>query len=47
MLSRDCDGCEQLHKCKIRFIQVEKNEFVYCPNGDRHLVDTKNGWIKK
>lgn len=41
MLSRDCDGCGLIYKCKIRYIQVRKGECVYCPNGDRHLVDSE------
>ena len=46
MLSRDCDGCTQQKLCKKRFIQVEKGNFVYCPDGDRHLVDCNIGCIK-
>jgi hypothetical protein len=39
MLSRDCDGCSQFRQCNRRFFLVKKDEFVYCPSGDRHLVD--------
>lgn len=39
MLSRNCDGCTQLHKCQIRFIQVKRGEKVYCPDGSAQLVD--------
>lgn len=44
-LSRDCDGCPLIRECKKRFITVEKGEFVYCPDGDRHLVDVKGEWL--
>ena len=39
MLSRNCDNCPLIKKCKIRFINVKKGEFVYCPDGSRQLVD--------
>lgn len=39
MLSRNCDGCINIQKCKIRFIQVKKGEFIYCIDGSRNLVD--------
>lgn len=39
MLSHDCVGCPEMRRCKIRFANVRKGEFVYCPDGDRHLVD--------
>jgi len=39
MLSRDCDGCTQLHVCNGRYQQVKKGEKVYCPDGTAHLVD--------
>lgn len=39
MLSKNCDGCPEIQKCKIRFINVKKGEFVYCKDGSRHLVD--------
>ncbi len=39
MLSRDCDGCTQLHVCNERFRRVGRNEKVYCPDGTAHLVD--------
>lgn len=42
MLSRNCDGCELQKACKVRFQNVKKNEFVYCPNGARELVDTED-----
>ncbi len=42
MLSRDCDGCpsKQIGGCSKRFRTVRIGEFVYCPNGDKHLVDS-------
>lgn len=43
MLSRDCDGCPHRKACHNRFIQVKKGEFVYCSDGDRHLVDEVYG----
>jgi hypothetical protein len=39
MLSRDCHGCPKTRECKIRFVNVKKGEFVYCPDGARNLVD--------
>lgn len=39
MLSRDCGNCINFQKCKIRFINVKKGEFVYCNDGSRHLID--------
>lgn len=39
MLSRCCDGCPEMNRCKKRFITVKKGEFVYCPDGSRNLVD--------
>ncbi len=39
MLSRDCDGCTQLHVCSGRYQLVKKGEKVYCPDGTAHLVD--------
>jgi hypothetical protein len=38
-LSRDCDGCTQLHICGERYKQVTKDGKVYCPDGTAHLVD--------
>lgn len=46
MLSRNCDGCTRLHKCQTRFIQAKKGDFVYCPDGSRHLVDVNEDWIR-
>ena len=39
MLSRDCDGCEQLKSCSSRYRRVSKGEKVYCHDGTAHLVD--------
>ena len=39
MLSRDCDGCTQLHVCIERYKLVKKDGNVYCPDGTAHLVD--------
>jgi hypothetical protein len=39
MLSKCCEGCGQMWDYKKRFAQVGKGEFVYCPTGDRYLVD--------
>ncbi len=39
MLSRDCDGCTQIHICSERYKQVARNGKVYCPDGTAHLVD--------
>lgn len=39
MLSRDCDGCARLRGCAVRFMLVRKDEYVYCEDGTRHLVD--------
>lgn len=39
MLSRNCDGCPEIQRCKIRFVNVKKGEFVYCKDGSRQLVD--------
>lgn len=47
MLSHDCHDCKQILSCKKRFVNVRKGEFVYCPDGDRHLVDIDEEWIKK
>ncbi len=41
MLSRDCDGCSQLHLCSQRYRKVSKDQKVYCPDGTAHLVDQK------
>lgn len=40
MLSLDCDGCILQNQCRHRFWNVKKGEFVYCPSGERHLVDS-------
>jgi hypothetical protein len=40
LLSRSCDGCELLQKCKIRFEGVKQGELVFCPDGTSHLVDS-------
>ena len=39
MLSRDCDGCEQLHVCQKIYVSAQKHDKVYCPDGTAHLVD--------
>lgn len=39
MLSRDCDGCEIQKQCSQRYREAVTGEKVYCPNGDRHLID--------
>lgn len=46
MLSRNCDGCPEMRRCKERFVNVRKGEFVYCPNGSRQLVDINEEWLK-
>ncbi len=48
MISRDCYKCpfKEQRNCRQRFINVRKGEFVYCPDGDRHLVDIDEEWIK-
>ena len=40
MLSRDCDGCSQLHLCSERYKQVGKDQKVYC------LTEPLTLWIK-
>jgi len=45
MLSRSCDGCYEQRKCKTRFANVKKGEFVYCPDGSRQLVDMNQEWL--
>ena len=40
VLSRDCDACELQRRCQVRYGRVVKGEFVFCPNGERKLVDT-------
>ena len=42
MLSRDCDGCTQLHVCSGRYQLVKKDGKVYCPDGTAHLVDASS-----
>ena len=39
LLSRDCRGCFSMRWCMVRFKQVVVNEYVYCADGSRHLVD--------
>ena len=39
MISKDCDGCELLQPCKVRFQKVQIFEKVSCPDGTQHLVD--------
>jgi hypothetical protein len=39
MLSRDCDGCSQMHACAKRFALAGLNDKVYCPDGTAHLID--------
>lgn len=40
VLSRDCDGCENmLNDCKRRFQRVGLGEKVFCPDGTAHLID--------
>ncbi|HEX7483091.1 MAG TPA: hypothetical protein VF350_06460 [Candidatus Bathyarchaeia archaeon] len=41
MLSRDCDGCECMPKCKRRFAKVTIGEKVFCSDGTAHLVDSQ------
>jgi hypothetical protein len=45
MLSKDCYGCSDVRKCRIRFANVTKGEFVYCADGSRHLVDIQEEWL--
>lgn len=45
MLSRACISCSEKIKCKKRFVNVRKGEFVYCPDGARQLVDINENWI--
>jgi hypothetical protein len=51
MLSHDCYKCPfgitECKKCRQRYVNVRKGEFVYCPDGSRHLVDIEEDWIKK
>ena len=42
MLSRDCDGCSQLHLCSQRYQTVKEDGRVYCPDGTAHLVDASS-----
>jgi hypothetical protein len=39
VLSRDCDQCEEQHRCQIRYRKVKVWDKVSCPDGSRHLVD--------
>ena len=40
LLSKNCDGCyRKFIDCQRRFQSVAKGEYVYCPDGQRHLVD--------
>jgi len=39
VLSRDCDGCSQMHGCASRFRFAVKGDKVYCPDGTVHLID--------
>ena len=41
VLSRDCDGCEQLQACQRRYDKVDGiiDRRVFCPDGTPHLVD--------
>jgi len=38
-ISRDCDGCTEIHRCQVRYKRVRILDVVYCPSGERHLVD--------
>jgi hypothetical protein len=38
-LSRDCDACEQMHLCKVRYNLAVKGDKTYCPDGTAHLID--------
>ena len=42
-LSHDCDGCpiRFLGGCERRFKTVKVGEYCYCPNGEKHLVDSE------
>ncbi len=40
MISRDCDGCGQIHICIRMFQRVGLGDKVYCPTGERHLIDS-------
>ena len=42
MLSRDCDGCTQLHVCSGRYQLVKKGGTFYCPDVTAHLVDSSS-----
>ena len=41
VLSRNCDGCQKMKECKIRYRLVTKEvgSKVYCEDGTAHLVD--------
>jgi hypothetical protein len=39
MISRDCDGCEKLKECSVRYKKAGKGDKVYCPDGTAHLID--------
>jgi|WetSurMetagenome_2_1015567.scaffolds.fasta_scaffold93089_4 hypothetical protein len=45
-LSRDCDGCPEMHRCQIRYRKVMVWGKVSCPDGTRHLVDQENEEFK-
>ncbi len=47
MLSLDCQQCPQKKLCEKRFVTVDKGQFVYCPDGSRHLVDVNIEWIRR
>ncbi len=40
MLSRNCDGCPLMWQCNARFRKVKVGEFIQCPDGTPHLVDS-------
>ncbi len=39
MLSRDCDGCSGMEKCKLYYFALRKGDKVFCPDGTIHLID--------
>lgn len=41
MLSKSCEGCpiRFLGSCETRYKNVKVGQFVYCPSGEKHLVD--------
>lgn len=41
MLSKECKKCKLKDFCELLYLDVQKGEYVYCPDGSKHKVGGK------